>query len=204
MIKSFLSWGTALLVLCSGLLSSCDDKNEGGGKSCPDRYDRHRRRRIQRAEIHAHAQGCGQMQLHLRQGLRNRPHGRANPRQRKIRNRIGRHRGRQPRTQYGLPPLRRRPERQYQRQGLLHRTHHVGTRRTSRGRPDTGPVHHNDPYVQRHPDRPRNRSLCLPRKDRGADPSHGRGDPARRQSHRTDGRHPCRKPEALHHVCFFL
>lgn len=30
MIKSFLSWGTALLVLCSGLLSSCDDKNEGG------------------------------------------------------------------------------------------------------------------------------------------------------------------------------
>ncbi len=31
MIKSFLSWGTALLVLCSGLLSSCDDKNEGGG-----------------------------------------------------------------------------------------------------------------------------------------------------------------------------
>ena len=29
MIKSFLSWGTALLVLCSGLLSSCDDKNEG-------------------------------------------------------------------------------------------------------------------------------------------------------------------------------
>lgn len=28
-----------------------------------------------------------------------------------------------------------------------------------RGRPDTGPVHHNDPYVQRHPDRPRNRSL---------------------------------------------
>lgn len=141
------------------------------------------------------------MQLHLRQGLRNRPHGRANPRQRKIRNRIGRHRGRQPRTQYGLPPLRRRPERQYQRQGLLHRTHHVGTRRTSRGRPDTGPVHHNDPYVQRQPDRPRNRSLCLPRKDRGADPSHGRGDPARRQSHRTDGRHPCRKPEALHHVC---
>ena len=36
MIKSFLSWGTALLVLCSGLLSSCDDKNEGGGgKTCP-------------------------------------------------------------------------------------------------------------------------------------------------------------------------
>ncbi len=33
MIKSFLSWGTALLVLCSGLLSSCDDKNEGGGNS---------------------------------------------------------------------------------------------------------------------------------------------------------------------------
>ena len=33
MIKSFLSWGTALLVLCSGLLSSCDDKNEGVGKS---------------------------------------------------------------------------------------------------------------------------------------------------------------------------
>ena len=32
MIKSFLSWGTALLVLCSGLLSSCDDKNEGGGE----------------------------------------------------------------------------------------------------------------------------------------------------------------------------
>ena len=55
---------------------------------------------------------------------------------------------------------------------------HLGTRRTSRGRPDTGPVHHNDPYVQRRPDRPRNRSLCLPRKDRGADPSHGRGDTA--------------------------
>ena len=141
------------------------------------------------------------MQLHLRQGLRNRPHGRANPRQRKIRNRIGRHRGRQPRTQYGLPPLRRRPERQYQRQGLLHRTHHVGTRRTSRGRPDTGPVHHNDPYVQRRPDRPRNRSLCLPRKDRGADPSHSRGDPARRQSHRRNGRNPDRKPETLDHLC---
>ena len=43
---------------------------------------------------------------------------------------------------------------------------------------DTGPVHHNDSYVQRRPDRPRNRSLCLPRKDRGADPSHGRGDTA--------------------------
>lgn len=35
MIKSFLSWGTALLVLCSGLLSSCDDKNEGGGNPDP-------------------------------------------------------------------------------------------------------------------------------------------------------------------------
>lgn len=35
MIKSFLSWGTALLVLCSGLLSSCDDKNEGGGTPDP-------------------------------------------------------------------------------------------------------------------------------------------------------------------------
>lgn len=35
MVKSFLSWGTALLVLCSGLLSSCDDKNEGGGNSIP-------------------------------------------------------------------------------------------------------------------------------------------------------------------------
>lgn len=35
MIKSLLSWGTALLVLCSGLLSSCDDKNEGGGNPNP-------------------------------------------------------------------------------------------------------------------------------------------------------------------------
>ena len=31
MIKSILSWSTALLVLCSGLLASCDDKDEGGG-----------------------------------------------------------------------------------------------------------------------------------------------------------------------------
>lgn len=31
MIRSILSWGTALLVLGSGLLTSCDDKNEGGG-----------------------------------------------------------------------------------------------------------------------------------------------------------------------------
>ena len=32
MIKSILSWSTALLVLCSGLLASCDDKDEGGGE----------------------------------------------------------------------------------------------------------------------------------------------------------------------------
>ena len=31
MIRSILSWSTALLVLCSGLLASCDDKDEGGG-----------------------------------------------------------------------------------------------------------------------------------------------------------------------------
>lgn len=31
MIRSILSWSTALLVLGSGLLASCDDKNEGGG-----------------------------------------------------------------------------------------------------------------------------------------------------------------------------
>ena len=30
MIRSILSWSTALLVLCSGLLASCDDKDEGG------------------------------------------------------------------------------------------------------------------------------------------------------------------------------
>ena len=28
MIRSILSWSTALLVLCSGLLASCDDKDE--------------------------------------------------------------------------------------------------------------------------------------------------------------------------------
>ena len=35
MIRSILSWSTALLVLCSGLLASCDDKDEGGGGNPP-------------------------------------------------------------------------------------------------------------------------------------------------------------------------
>ena len=141
------------------------------------------------------------MQLRLHQGLRNRPHGRANPRQRKIRNRIGRHRGRQPRTQYGLPPGCRSIERQTQRQGQHHRTFDHGTERTALRRPKGRCHDHHDPHVQRRPDRPRNRGIRLPRKDRGADPSHGRGDTARRQSHRTDGRHPRRRPEALHYIC---
>ena len=141
------------------------------------------------------------MQLRLHQGLRNRSHGRANPRQRKIRNRIGRHRGRQPRTQYGLPPGCRSIERQTQRQGQHHRTFDHGTERTALRHPEGRRHDHHDPHVQRRPDRPRNRGIRLPRKDRGADPSHGRGDPARRQSHRRNGRNPDRKPETLDHLC---
>ena len=188
MIKSILSWSTALLVLCSGLLASCDDKDEGGGKSsCSGRHAGCRCRRLQHAEIHAHPERRGQMHLCLHQILRSRSLGRENSRRRQIRNRIGSHHDRRPRTQHHLPPFGSRLQRQGQRQGRNHRTHHLRPRRTPGRRSDARHAHFDDPFVHRGPDRPRNGRIRLSRKDRRDDRSHGRRDSPRRHRHRPDG-----------------
>ena len=108
MIKSFLSWGTALLVLCSGLLSSCDDKNEGGGNPDPTVTIAIGDAAFNRAEIHAHTQGCGQMQLHLHQASRSRACGSTIIAEGQSVSASGVVEIAGLRTQHGLPPLRRR------------------------------------------------------------------------------------------------
>jgi hypothetical protein len=80
-----------------------------------------------------------------------------------------------------------RLQRQGQRQGRNHRTHHLRPRRTPGRRSDARHAHFDDPFVHRGPDRPRNGRIRLSRKDRRDDRSHGRRDSPRRHRHRPDG-----------------
>ena len=175
MIKSFLSWGTALLVLCSGLLSSCDDKNEGGGNPDPsvtlaigDAAFNSLKFTLTLKDADKCSYICTKASEAVPAAATIIAEG-----QSVSASGVVEIAGLEPNTAYRLSAVALKGN----INGKVSSIEHT-TRRTSRGHPDTGPVHHNDPYVQRRPDRPRNRSLCLPRKDRGADPSHGRGDTA--------------------------